>query len=135
MATSSDCIILVWSYDSFKLKGAWWYQNSEIRRFEFLENQLVIISIDAKGFLIFWDLRAYRTFNFYLPFIKIHLKPENGANLIVNNMLLLKIQKNSLFSQTYNEDDAEFMKFIKRHEQKGFRRSSSLISVNSYESK
>ena len=93
LATSADCVILVWSYDSLKLKGAWCYQNSEIRRFEFLENQLVIISVDAKGYLIFWDLRGYRPFNYYIPFIKIQLKPENGVNLIINNMLLFKISK------------------------------------------
>ena len=61
-----------------------------------------LFSIDAKGYLIIWDLRISGLFNYYPPFMKILLKPENGANLLINNMLVFKIQKDKLLSQEYD---------------------------------
>jgi len=134
IATSAESMILIWNYDNFQLRGVCFYQRSEIRRFEFLEDHLVIISVDAKGYLIIWDLRASRTFNYYKPFVKIHLKPESGANLLVNNMLVFKIEKERLLDQSFNLKDENFVKFYRRY-QTGVRRSSSLINVHSLESR
>jgi len=143
IATSAESMILIWNYDNFQLRGVWFYQRNEIRRFEFLDDHLVIISVDSKGYLVIWDLRASRTFNYYKPFFKVHLskhqfykssKPEMGPNLLVNNMLVFKIAKSRLLEQSYNLDDEDFVKFMRRY-QTGIRRTSTLINVHSADSR
>jgi hypothetical protein len=61
------------------------------------------------------------------------MKPENGANLLVNNMLFFSISRERLLEQSYNDDDPTFHKFIKRYSV-GFRRSSSFANMNSFQS-
>jgi hypothetical protein len=91
------------------------------------------VSVDAKGYLIFWDLRESRFFNYYPQFMKVHLKPENGANLLVNNMIVFKISKERLFEQSSDNTNNDLAKFTKRYIYA--KRSASLINIHSQEAK
>ncbi|CAI2359585.1 unnamed protein product [Moneuplotes crassus] len=135
LATSADSMILIWNYDNFQLRGICFYQRNNIRRFEFLDDHLVLISIDSNGNLIGWDLRTSNTFNYYYkPLFKVLLKPENGANLMVNNMMIFKIEKDRLLDQSYDLTDQNFIKFYKRF-QRIVKRSATLINIHSFQSK
>ena len=43
IATAAESMILIWNYDNFKLRGVCFYKKNEIRRFEFLDNELLIV--------------------------------------------------------------------------------------------
>ena len=65
--------------------------------------------------------------------MKVHLKPENGANLLVNNMIVFKISKERLFEQSSDSTSENFMKFTRRYI--FTKRSASLINIHSQEAK
>lgn len=107
IATSAEGAIMLWNYDTFKPRGVLSYKNNEIRCFEFVEERLLIMSIDSKGYLILWDLHDPRIFDYYQPTIKVLLKPDHAGTLLVNNMIIKTILRESILEQEYDHKDKD----------------------------
>ena len=69
IATTSGYHIYFWEYEKFRLKGCCHYERKNILSIDFVKKYTLLASLDTAANFILWDLREYKSFNIYHPFL------------------------------------------------------------------